>query len=98
MTHPGTIWKTTDPAAQEGILAVQLHRLLEQLAEHEVPTYCLGFPRFARDGNHLFRVLRPIFERHGVSQDTVLTVHRKLANPSLIHDFPQPASPEKTEI
>jgi hypothetical protein len=91
LRHPGTIWKTEDPAEQEAILAIQLYNMLESLISHGVPTYCISFPRFARDGAYLYRALQPIFAKHGISEREVVAEHRRIADRRLIHRFDGPA-------
>jgi hypothetical protein len=87
LAHPGTIWKTVDPGAQEGILAIQLYNMMEALVAHEIPTYCISFPRFARDAEYLYRALQPIFAQHGVGRGEVLAQHERIADRRLVHEF-----------
>lgn len=93
LRHPGTIWKTEQPAEQEGVLAVQFYNLLNSLAVHEIPVYLLSFPRFAQDGKYFYRALRPLFKAHQIRRDDVLLEHKRLAKPQLIHDFAQTSIP-----
>jgi hypothetical protein len=93
LRHPGTIWKTEQPDEQEGVLAEQFHKLVNALVVHEIPVYLLGFPRFAQDGKYLYRVLRPIFRTHLIRRDDVLSEHKRLARPQLIHDFARTPPP-----
>ena len=87
LRHPGTIWKTEDPAEQEGILAIQFYNVLNSLLVHEIPVYLISFPRFAQDGRYFYRALQPIFKKHRIARDQVLLEHKRIARPQLIHDF-----------
>jgi hypothetical protein len=85
--QPGTLWKTEDPAAQEGVLAIQFHNIVNTLVSHEIPIYFVSFPRFAKDAAYLYRSLCPIFAAHGVSRRRLLAEHRRVVKPDLVHDF-----------
>jgi hypothetical protein len=85
--HPGGLWKVTDPMAQESALALELHQLLEPLVARNVPIVFLSFPRFVEDAGYLYDQLSSLFERHGVSREMVHAVHKRIADPSLVHHF-----------
>ncbi|MGD9511402.1 MAG: hypothetical protein AB7I59_05835 [Geminicoccaceae bacterium] len=89
LRHPGTIWKTEEPAEQENVLAVQFYKVVNALVAHEIPVYLLSFPRFAQDGRYFYRTLRPIFKMHQVPRDDVLQEHKRIVKTRLIHDFTQ---------
>lgn len=95
LQHPGTIWKTDKPSEQEGVLAIQFYNLVNSLTVHEVPVYLLSFPRFAQDGKYFYRTLRPIFKAHQILRDDVLSEHKRLVKPQLIHDFTRSATPAR---
>lgn len=92
LAHPGSIWKTTDPSEQEGVLALELYRLLDPLVARDIPFVFLGFPRFVHDGEYLYRQLKSIFDRHGVGREEVLQVHGRIADPNLVSKFRPPNS------
>jgi hypothetical protein len=76
LAAPGGLWKTSDPSGQEAVLAIQLHRLIEALAAHEVPVTFLAFPRFAWEPEHLVRGLGPyLAERFGVDEARLRRAH-----------------------
>jgi len=87
---PGGLWHTAVPEDQEAVLACQLHRLLLALAEHEVPTTLLHFPRIIADAEYLYGKIR--FLMQNVDYRTFLESFGHVARPDLVHDFgPAPA-------
>lgn len=95
LRHPGTIGKTERPDEQEGVLAVQFYHLVNSLVAHEIPVYLLSFPRFTRDGKYLYQTLRPIFRMHQIRRDEVISQHKQLARPQLIHNFARTSPPAR---
>jgi len=85
--HPGSLWKVTDPMEQESALAVELYKFVEPLVARNVPIVFLSFPRFVEDAGYFYDQLSSILERHGVSREMVHRVHKRIADPSLIHRF-----------
>lgn len=87
LSHPGSLWKVTDPMEQESALAVELYKFLEPLVARNVPIVFLSFPRFVEDPGYFYDQLSSFFERHGVSREMVHAVHKRVADPSLVHHF-----------
>jgi hypothetical protein len=87
LAHPGSLWKVKDPMEQESVLAVELYRFLEPLVARNVPIVFLSFPRFAEDAGYFYDQLSSIFEQHGVSREMAHAVHKRIADPSLVHHF-----------
>jgi hypothetical protein len=58
---PGGLWKTSDPNAQEAVLAGLFFRLIFHLSEHGVPMTFLHFPRFATDRGYFVEKLSGVF-------------------------------------
>ena len=85
--HPGSLWKVKDPMEQESALAVELYKFLEPLVARNVPIVFLSFPRFVEDAGYFYDQLSSLFERHGASREMVNAVHKRLADPSLVHRF-----------
>jgi hypothetical protein len=85
--HPGSLWKVKDPMEQESVLAVELYKFLEPLVARNVPIVFLSFPRFVEDSGYFYDQLSSIFEQRGVSRKIVLAVHKRIADPSLVHRF-----------
>ena len=85
--HPGSLWKVTDPMEQELALAVQLYKFVEPLVARNVPIVFLSFPRFVEDVGYFCDQMSSLFERRGVSREMVDAVHKRLADPTLVHRF-----------
>ena len=85
--HPGSLWKVTDPMAQESALAVELYKFVEPLVARNVPIVFLSFPRFVEDAGYFHDQMSSIFEWRGVSREMVDAVHKRLADPALVHRF-----------
>jgi hypothetical protein len=47
----------------------------------------LSFPHFVEDAGYFYDQLSNLFERHAVSREMVQAVHKRLADPSLVHRF-----------
>lgn len=82
---PGGLWLTSDPSAQESILAGQLYKLIYALARHEVPLTLLHFPRFSNDPEYLYRSAAAALK--GVSYADFLAAYSEVVRPHLINDF-----------
>jgi hypothetical protein len=85
--QPGGLWYTTDPEAQESILATQFYRTIYPLVKFDVEMVFLEFPRLVSDENYLFRKLLPLLEDHGVTYSEFTTGHARVARPEIIHTF-----------
>jgi hypothetical protein len=85
--HPGSLWKVNDPMEQESALAVELYKFLEPLVARNVPIVFLSFPRFVEDADYFYDQLSRIFELKDVSREMVHSVHKRIADPSLVHRF-----------
>lgn len=87
LSHPGTIWKVTDPMQQESALAVELYKFLEPLVASNVPIVFLSFPRFVEDADYFYDQLSNMFEEQCISREMVRDVHSRIADPSCVHRF-----------
>lgn len=83
----GSLWKTERPEDQEVALATQFYKLLQPLAEHNVPIIFMSFPRFAGDLEYFFSKMEPIFTLFSITINDVKKVFDQVVNPRLIHDF-----------
>lgn len=72
---------------QELHLAIQFHRFLHTMVEHDVPLHFLRFPAFARGQQDVFAALEPILVEHGVTKQESDEAFASVADPDLIHDF-----------
>jgi hypothetical protein len=81
----GGLWGTTDPNAQEGLLAVAFFHLVFHLTRHGVPITFLHFPRYASDERYFLETLEPVFRDVGAMR--LLVAHQREARPSLITNF-----------
>jgi hypothetical protein len=88
---PGGLWHTENPAEQETVLARQLYKILDVIAQHDIPMTLLYFPRFVHEPDYLYRKIA--FALGGVSYETFLEAFRVVSRPELVHDF-NAASPE----
>jgi hypothetical protein len=82
---PGGLWHTRQPEDQEGVLAVQLYKLVHTLTAHDIPTTFLDFPRLAQDPDYLYYKVR--FALGGYHFDEFLRAFHVVRKPHLIHDF-----------
>jgi hypothetical protein len=89
---PGGLWLTKTPQHQEMVLTLQLYKLTQALAEHDIPTTLLDFPRLVSDAEYLYRKLGRLMQ--DIEPARFLRAHRHIARPELIHDF----SPESMPI
>ena len=74
--------------SQEAVLAQKLHRLLHTLADREIPTTLLHFPRLVHESAYLPRRLAPVL--HGLPYEPFARAFARIARPELVHDFPAP--------
>ena len=82
---PGGLWNTDAPELQESVLAMQLYRLVEVLADHEIPLTFLSFPYFAHDPAYLYRRLG--FLVREIPYSRFLKVYKETVKTELIHNF-----------
>jgi hypothetical protein len=92
LKHPGGILgagRAGRSAArkQEQQLARRFYELIATLVAHDVPTYFLRFPEFARGRQDLYDALGPLLAAHGVTRDEAATALGRVLRPELIHDF-----------
>lgn len=85
--HPGSLWKTDNPAEQEAHLALQFYRFVQPLIAKDVPLYLIDFPRFVGDGAYLHRSLRPMLDSYGVTEKLLSEALARVARPEAVHDF-----------
>lgn len=100
LKHPGTIWKTADPAKQEPLLALQFYKLIEALVAYGVPIYMLHFPEFVQSHQVLYDGLGPILKHYGVSYNRSERAFLRVSNPQLVHEFhaEPPCDSPKVEV
>ena len=89
LPQPGslTFGASRKPAGQEKQLAMQFYRLVHALVRHDVPTYFLRFPDFARGEQDLYDVPGPLLISHGVTADESAAAMSAVSRPDLIHSF-----------
>lgn len=87
LKHPGSLWKTREPAEQESQLALQFYGCVEAIVATGRPLYFLQFPRFANDPAYLWTALQPLFQAHGYDERQVAEALRAVARPDLINSF-----------
>jgi len=73
------------PQEQESVLAQYFYQLMYTLAENNIPTTMLFFPRLAKDPEYLFEKLG--FLLKGVAYETFAAAFQKISRPDLIHNF-----------
>ncbi len=82
-TTPGGIVYSLSPLDQARLLAISFHRLLERLAQADIPVVLVAFPRLAQDADYLFRRLQTVLPP-GTTAEKAGEVHRSLADASKI--------------
>jgi hypothetical protein len=75
----GGVIYSLDPVDQARLLAVGFHRLIERLAQADVPMIFLAFPRIVEDPGYLHAKLRPILPP-SVEAETAREAHRRTAD------------------
>jgi hypothetical protein len=88
LKHPGGILGGARPGAskkQEQQLARRFYDLVHTLVSHDVPTYFLRFPEFARGQQDPYVALAPLLESHGVSHEEATAALARVVRPELIH-------------
>lgn len=88
---PGGAIYSVNPIDQERLLAVGFHRLLERVAQADVPIVLLAFPRFAIDPDYLFRQLRAVLPID-ISVRRARDVHAATFSPAKVRVGREPAS------
>lgn len=86
--HPGGILGGARPQAakkQEQQLARRFYDLVYTLVCHDVPTYFLRFPDFARAQQDPYLALEPLLLRHGVTHHEATEAFARVVRPELIH-------------
>jgi hypothetical protein len=78
-------WGIRRPKEQESVLAQYFYQLIYTLAEHNIPTTFLYFPRLAKDPEYLFQKLD--FLLKGISYEKFAKAFQKISRPDLIHNF-----------
>jgi len=76
-----------NPEEQENVLAQHFYQLLHTLAQHDVPTTMLFFPRLTTDPLYVYRKIRFLLGKTGYEEFT--EAFRTISRPELIHDFQQ---------
>jgi hypothetical protein len=69
---PGGVVYSLNPVDEARLLAVGLHRLLDQLVKADIPVILLSFPRLIEDADYLFRKLSPILSQEISAEDARL--------------------------
>jgi hypothetical protein len=82
---PGGCWPSVLQEEQEIVLARKFYQLLETLAEYDVPTTLLHFPRLATDPAYLYRKLGRYLPNIGYHQFE--RTFRETSRPEKIHSF-----------
>jgi hypothetical protein len=82
---PGGLWHTKVPDQQQAVLTQQLYKLIEAIANHDIPVTLLYFPRLVNDPEYLYQKLRFLFPEIGY--DAFLQAFRAVSKPELVHDF-----------
>lgn len=85
--QPGGLWYTTNPSAQESILATQLYNTIYPLVKFDVGMVFLEFPRLVSDKSYLFGKLLSLLEDHGVTYSEFAAGHARVARPEIVHTF-----------
>jgi len=80
---PGGTVFSLNPLDQARLLAVGFHQLLDKLTNAGVPIYLLAFPRFTRDPEYLFSVLRGCLPA-SVNFDQVKLVSESIVEPEKV--------------
>lgn len=70
---------------QEQVLSDRLYRLMLATADQPAKLTLLRFPRLVNDSAYLFDKLQPLL--HDISFERFDRVHRRLAQPGLVHRF-----------
>ncbi|HWD92546.1 MAG TPA: hypothetical protein VG938_09365 [Verrucomicrobiae bacterium] len=73
------------PQEQESVLAQYFYQLLHTLAEHNIPTTLLYFPRLAKDPEYLFEKIN--FLLKNIPYERFVEAFQKISRPDLIHNF-----------
>ena len=88
LKHPGGILGGGRPGAakkQEQQLARRFYDLVHTLVTHDVPTFFLRFPEFARGEQDPYVALEPLLHAHGVTHDEASDAFARVVRPDLIH-------------
>lgn len=81
----GGLWGTSEPRAQRAVLAEMFHRLLHTLAENDIPTTLILFPRMVSDPSYCYGKLS--FLLRETSRESFQAAFERVAMPSLVHHF-----------
>jgi len=89
--QPGGLWYTTNPEAQEGVLAMQFYKAIYALVSFEIPIIFLEFPRFAQDYKYAFQRLGSFLNAHSVSDNEFRDAFARIVKLDKISTFPNRA-------
>ncbi|WP_374659316.1 hypothetical protein [Inhella sp.] len=77
--------RSSEPGAQEAMLAQKFFDLVLAATVAEVPITFLHFPRLVQDAHYLYGALRPVLR--GIDYAAFVPVYERVANPRLVHAF-----------
>ncbi|MEM5435623.1 hypothetical protein [Paraburkholderia diazotrophica] len=77
----GGIVYSLNPLDQARLVAMGFHHVVHRLVENDIPIVFLDFPRFATDGEYLYRQLASVLP---VDKAAALDAHRRTAKPDLV--------------
>jgi hypothetical protein len=83
-----------NPDEQENVLAQHFYKLLHTLAQHDVPTTMMFFPRLSTDPVYLYQKIR--FLLGEIDYKEFADAFRVVSRPELIHKFEQPRRDAET--
>jgi hypothetical protein len=84
-TVPGGCWPSDRDESQETVLSRKFYQLLQTLAEYDIPTTFLHFPRLATDPEYLFRKIGGRLPN--IRYDAFARAFRATSRPEKIHTF-----------
>lgn len=90
----GGLWRASTAQEQAYTLLEASHRIFCTIAAHRMRHFLPHFPTLVQEPDHLFEVMRPLLEEHGVDRGEFDTAFARAAQPSFVTDFEEQAKPE----
>jgi hypothetical protein len=86
-TFAGGLWHTNSdkPGRQEGVLLMQIYRLMLTLSNTTVPIIFMQYPRIVKDCPYLYEKLQPVLTN--VSYEFFQETFNKVADPEVVAQF-----------
>jgi len=81
----GGLWHTDKPEEQETVLVHKIYKLMHTLAQYDIETTLLYFPRIIYEPQYLYKKMTFLLQE--IAYDSFLTAFQTVARPQLVNNF-----------